>query len=105
VSTTGVHKSEKKEVCGQPPPPEQKGQSADARWQQEQVGSTDGVRGLYKAECGLFVYLFISSELSRSSAPALHCSPRSPTRADPPGVSAGGRVRTGPYCPCAGTRR
>jgi hypothetical protein len=36
-----------------------------------------------------FVYLFISSELSRSSAPALHCSPRSPTRADPPGVSAG----------------
>jgi hypothetical protein len=34
------------------------------------------------------VYLFISSELSRSSAPALHCSPRSPTRADPPGVSA-----------------
>jgi hypothetical protein len=26
--------------------------------------------------------------LSRSSAPALHCSPRSPTRADPPGVSA-----------------
>jgi hypothetical protein len=37
----------------------------------------------------LFVYLFISSKLSRSSAPALHCSPRSPTRADPPGVSAG----------------
>jgi hypothetical protein len=34
-------------------------------------------------------YLFISSELSRSSAPALRCSPRSPTRADPPGVSAG----------------
>jgi hypothetical protein len=34
----------------------------------------------------LFVYLFISSKLSRSSAPALHCSPRSPaTRADPPG--------------------
>jgi hypothetical protein len=29
----------------------------------------------------LFVYLFISSKaLSRSSAPALHCSPRSPTR-------------------------
>ena len=36
-----------------------------------------------------FVYLFISSKLSRSSAPALLCSPRSPTRADPPGVSAG----------------
>ena len=36
----------------------------------------------------MFAYLFISSKLSRSSAPALHCSPRSPTRADPPGVSA-----------------
>jgi hypothetical protein len=36
------------------------------------------------ALCVIFVYLLISSELSRSSAPALHCSPRSPTRADPP---------------------
>jgi hypothetical protein len=34
----------------------------------------------------IFVYLLISSELSRSSAPALHWSPRSPTRADLPGV-------------------
>jgi hypothetical protein len=38
--------------------------------------------------CG-YLSLFISSKLSRSSAPAPHCSPRSPTRADPPGVSAG----------------
>jgi hypothetical protein len=48
-------------------------------------------------------YLFISSQLSRSSAPALHWSPRSPTRADPPrrlhrgvlasrGVTAPGRL-------------
>jgi hypothetical protein len=35
------------------------------------------------------VCLFISSELSRSSAPALHCSPRSPTRADPPASPPG----------------
>jgi hypothetical protein len=32
--------------------------------------------------------LFISPKPSRSSAPALHCSPGSPARADPPGVSA-----------------
>jgi hypothetical protein len=34
----------------------------------------------------LLILQVACSKLSRSSAPALHCSPRSPTRADPPGV-------------------
>jgi hypothetical protein len=35
------------------------------------------------------VYLSTSSELSRSSAPAPHCSPGSPARADPPASPPG----------------
>jgi hypothetical protein len=68
-----------------PPPPPLR--SPSSSW-------IEGVRlgasplGVFPPTICLCVYLFISSKLSRSSAPALHCSPRSPTRADPPGVSA-----------------
>jgi hypothetical protein len=55
----------------------------------EKYSLSAGIRPLATARCvNAYGYLFISSELPRSSAPALHCSPRSPTRADPPGVSA-----------------